>query len=130
MKVVLAEPGKKAVVTEIGEDLRSMQRAVGGLIQAVYPWQDSAALAEVGLCLTDYSVKTAFHQRAPEIETQDSSCIAADYACDETSEMLPLAEVLAGKLSRNLSQSGEVMVTVEYDEGGRPLRLEQISLAL
>ncbi len=44
MKVVLAEPGKKAVVTEIGEDLRSMQRAVGGLIQAVYPWQDSAAL--------------------------------------------------------------------------------------
>ena len=90
----------------------------------------AAALAEVGLCLTDYSVKTAFHQRAPEIETQDSSCIAADYACDETSEMLPLAEVLAGKLSRNLSQSGEVMVTVEYDEGGRPLRLEQISLAL
>ncbi|MCI8602495.1 MAG: DUF3846 domain-containing protein [Oscillospiraceae bacterium] len=44
MKVVLAEPGKKAVIAEIGEDLRSMQRAVGGLIQTVYPWQDSAAL--------------------------------------------------------------------------------------
>lgn len=44
MKVVLAEPGKKAVVTEIGEDLRSMQRTVGGLIQAMYPWPDSAAL--------------------------------------------------------------------------------------
>ncbi len=44
MNVVLVEPGKKAVIAEIGEDLRSMQRAVGGLIQAVYPWQDSAAL--------------------------------------------------------------------------------------
>ena len=44
MKVVLVEPGKKAVIAEIGEDLRSMQRTVGGLIQAVYPWQDSAAL--------------------------------------------------------------------------------------
>ncbi len=94
--------------------------------------QESAALVltEVGFCPTDYSVVTAFHQRAPEIETQDNSCIAIGYACDETPEMLPLEKVLAGKLSRNLSRPGEVMVTVEYDEDGRPLRLEQVSLAL
>lgn len=89
----------------------------------------AAALAEVGLCPTDYSVATALHQRSPGIETQDASCIVSGYACDETPELLPLPEVLAEQLSKNLSQAGEVMVVVEYDEDGRPLRVEHISIA-
>ena len=44
MKVVLVEPGKMARMTEIDSSLQSMQKLVGGLIQAVYPWQDAAAL--------------------------------------------------------------------------------------
>ena len=44
MKVVLVEPGKAGRLAEIGEDLRSMQKTVGGLIQAVYPYEDRAAL--------------------------------------------------------------------------------------
>ena len=44
MKVVLVEPGKAGRLAEIGEDLRSMQKTVGGLIQAVYPYEDAAAL--------------------------------------------------------------------------------------
>ena len=44
MKVVLVEPGKEARLAEIGEDLRSMQKTVGGLIQAVYPYEDAVAL--------------------------------------------------------------------------------------
>ena len=93
--------------------------------------QESAAtaLAEVGLCPTDYSVVTALHQQAPGIEVQDESCIVSDYACNETPELLPLPAVLAEQLSKNLSQAGEVMVVVEYDEGGRPLRVEHISIA-
>ena len=83
----------------------------------------AAALAEVGLCPTDYSVVTALHQRSPGIETQDASCIVSGYACDETPELL------AEQLSKNLSQAGEVMVVVEYDEDGRPLRVDQISVA-
>ena len=44
MKIVLVEPGKEARLAEIGEDLRSMQKTVGGLIQAVYPYEDAVAL--------------------------------------------------------------------------------------
>lgn len=33
MKVVMVEPGKPAYITEIGSDLDSMQKAVGGLIE-------------------------------------------------------------------------------------------------
>ena len=44
MQVVLVEPGKAARITEIGEDLQDMQEIVGGLIQALYPWEDPAAI--------------------------------------------------------------------------------------
>ena len=40
MRVIMVEPRKTAYVTEIGDDLRSMQKAVGGLIQAVYPFDE------------------------------------------------------------------------------------------
>ncbi len=42
MRVVLVEPNKPAKITEIGNDLKSMQSVVGGTIQAIYPWQDDA----------------------------------------------------------------------------------------
>ena len=38
IRVVLLEPGKEATVTEIGTSLEDMQGAVGGYIQAVYPF--------------------------------------------------------------------------------------------
>ena len=44
IKVVLVEPNKKAIVTEIGATLEDMQAAVGGLIQAMYPFEDEVAL--------------------------------------------------------------------------------------
>ena len=44
MKVILCEPGKLAREAEIGTDLESMQQVVGGLIQAVYPFEDPAAI--------------------------------------------------------------------------------------
>lgn len=43
-KVVLVEPDKPARIAEMDLSLESMQKAVGGLIQAVYPWEDKAAL--------------------------------------------------------------------------------------
>ena len=83
----------------------------------------AAALAEAGLGPADYSIATALHQRAPEIETRDCSCIVSGYAGDET------PQVLAERLSRRLDSAGEVLVTIEYDEDGGPLRVEQISVA-
>lgn len=44
MKVLIVEPGQYPREAEISGDLESMQGIVGGLMQAVYPWEDSAAL--------------------------------------------------------------------------------------
>jgi hypothetical protein len=44
MKVVLVEPGKIPREAEIADALKSMQDAVGGFIQAIYPFEDLVAL--------------------------------------------------------------------------------------
>ena len=44
MQVVVVEPKKKPVVQDIGSDLESMQRIVGGFIQAIYPFEEPVAL--------------------------------------------------------------------------------------
>ena len=44
MNVLMVEPGKAPYETQIGSDLHSMQQAVGGDIQAVYPYEESVAL--------------------------------------------------------------------------------------
>ncbi len=45
MKVIMVEPLKPAYVAEIGTDLESMQKAVGGDIETVY---SSARIIKVG----------------------------------------------------------------------------------
>lgn len=42
--VVLCEPGKETCVTTIPNDLESLQKTVGGYIEAVYPFEDPAAI--------------------------------------------------------------------------------------
>lgn len=44
IKVIMVEPGKKAKVTEIDHSLESLQEAVGGWIEAIYPWSDKVCL--------------------------------------------------------------------------------------
>ena len=44
MQVVVVEPKKKPMVQDIGSDLESMQKIVGGSIQAIYPFEEPAAL--------------------------------------------------------------------------------------
>ena len=48
MKIPVVEPGKGPCVREIAHGLKAMQRVVDGLIQAVYPFQDSAACVSRG----------------------------------------------------------------------------------
>ena len=40
MKVLVIEPMRKPYAMEIDGDLESMQNVVGGLIQAIYPFED------------------------------------------------------------------------------------------
>ena len=44
MQVIVVEPKKKPTAQDIGSDLESMQRIVGGSIQAVYPFEETVAL--------------------------------------------------------------------------------------
>ena len=44
MQVVVVEPKKKPIMQDIGSDLESMQKIVGGLIEAVYPFDEPVAL--------------------------------------------------------------------------------------
>ena len=44
MEVVMVEPGKEARIAEIGSDLKSLQAAVGGYIEAAYFFDDPVAL--------------------------------------------------------------------------------------
>ena len=40
MNVLMMEPGKAPYETEISDGLEAMQAAVGGNVQAVYPYED------------------------------------------------------------------------------------------
>ena len=44
MKVLVIEPVKTPVVKEIDSSLESMQKAVGGYIQALFPFEEPVAL--------------------------------------------------------------------------------------
>ena len=44
LKVVLVKPYEKAFVTELGSDLESMQEAVAGLIQPIYPFDENVVI--------------------------------------------------------------------------------------
>lgn len=44
MKVVVLEPGKPAYVSEIENSLSSMQKFVGGYIEAIYPFKEMVCI--------------------------------------------------------------------------------------
>ena len=44
MQVVIVEPNKKPIVQDIDAGLESMQKIVGGSIQAIYPFEEPVAL--------------------------------------------------------------------------------------
>ena len=44
MKVIMVEPGRNAQIVEIGNGLEDMQKAVGGYIEAICPFDDDVAL--------------------------------------------------------------------------------------
>lgn len=43
MQILVVEPGKAPVITEIDGNLQEMQKIVGGSIQAIYPFSSEKA---------------------------------------------------------------------------------------
>ena len=58
--VLVVEPSKKPYVKEIENSLKSLQREVGGCIQAVYPWNEPVAL----ICDEESKLKNKLFNRA------------------------------------------------------------------
>ena len=48
MKVLIVEPGKYPREADIEHTLEAEQAVVGGTIEAVYPWRDSASCKHKG----------------------------------------------------------------------------------
>lgn len=44
MKILIVEPGRNPRTAHISPELSSLQRTVGGYIQAIYPWDDPVAV--------------------------------------------------------------------------------------
>lgn len=44
MRILVVKPGKRPLVQEVDPTLEAMQKIVGGEIQAIYPFDDSAAI--------------------------------------------------------------------------------------
>ena len=44
MNVLIVEPGKHPRLADIDESLESLQKTVGGYIEAIYPFEDEIAI--------------------------------------------------------------------------------------
>jgi len=65
MKILIVEPGNHPRETEIDGNLESMQKTVGGYIQAIYPFEDEVAI----ICDDEAKLKsdTQWNRMIPEI---------------------------------------------------------------
>ena len=67
LTVLVIEPEKKPYVKSIPSGLASLQQAVGGYIQAIYPWDDPCAI----ICDEEAKLKNSQYNRVLRDEDGD-----------------------------------------------------------
>ncbi len=103
MKVVMVEPNKPAYVTEIGSDLESMQKTVGGLIESVYylddPYIAMVRNKEAGLLGMEENRRFG-----------DKIIAGTFFICgDDGEDFCSLPDALCEKYAREFSQPQEIL---------------------
>ena len=99
-----------------------------------------AVLSEIGYDGDSFQVTCLFRSVGrDEGRAATGQGIVVGYACDETWQYLPLPVVLAHRLTQQLDAArrelpflgpdGKAQVTVEYDELGRPSRIDTVVLS-
>ena len=123
------EQTARAILTEIGYDPGKF--AIANLI---HPQSEDIAK---GIA---HSLESR-HGRQPSGIGAGDQGIVVGYACDETWQYLPLPVVLARRLTQRLDEArlsgelpflgpdGKAQVTVEYDQEGRPSRIDAVVLS-
>ena len=86
MKILIIEPGKHPRETEIDGSLESMQKTVGGYLQAIYPFEDEVAL----VCDDESKLKsdTQWNRMLPETGDIIKGTFGAEDFTDLSAELM------------------------------------------
>ena len=130
----------KGHIIVAGELTSSHVPEVGSIVRSV--------LKDVGYDHRKFLITNLLHRQSLDIaegiareQGAGDQGVMVGYACNETWQYLPLPVVLAHQITRRLDEArlsgelpflgpdGKAQVTVEYDEVGKPLRLEAVVLS-